>query len=185
MSDVIARRYAQAMAEVAEADGVVEVVGRDLERFTALMAGGEGALGDALASPVFTSDERRGVLEQLLPRLGMHPLTGNLLHVVNDKRRFALMGAIADAYRDLADERANRTRITVQTASPLTPDLEREVRDAFARVTRKEVVLTTEVRPELIGGLVAKVGDTVYDSSIRTRLEQMKLALLSAPAAQA
>lgn len=185
MSDVIARRYAQAMADVAESEGAIEAVGRDLERFTSLMAGGDGALGEALASPVFTSDERRGVLDQLVPRLGLHRLTGNLLHVVNDKKRFALMPAIAAAYRDLADERANRTRITVQTASPLSADLEREVRDAFARVTRKEVLLTTEVRPELIGGLVAKVGDTVYDSSIRTRLEQMKLALLAAPTAQA
>jgi F-type H+-transporting ATPase subunit delta len=185
VSDVIARRYAQAMAEVAESEGAIDTVGRDLERFAALMSADGGALGEALASPVFTSDERRAVLEQLLPRLGLHPLTANLLHVVNDKRRFPLMSAISTAFRDLADERAHRTRISVQTAAPLTADLEREVREAFERVTRKQVILTTEVRPELIGGLVAKVGDTVYDSSIRTRLEQMKQALLAAPVAQA
>ncbi len=185
MSDVIARRYAQAMAEVAEPEGVVEVVGRDLERFAELMAANGGPLGDALASPVFTTEERRAVIDQLLPRLGLHRLTANLLHVVNEKRRFALMSAIASAYRDLADARANRARITVQTATPLGAELEREVREALERVTSKQVLLTTELRPELIGGLVARVGDTVYDSSIRTRLEQLKQSLLQGPVAQA
>ncbi len=184
MSDVIARRYATALADVASEAGAVEPVGRDLERFSALM-GDAGGLGDALASPVFTSEERRAVLDQLLPRLGLHPLTANLLHVVNDKRRFALLSAIALAYRDLADSRAGRARITVQTASPIDAALEDDIRRALERVTRKQVVLTTEVRPELIGGLVAKVGDTVYDSSVRTRLEQLKQSLLQSPVGQA
>lgn len=185
MSDVIARRYAQAMAEVAEPEGLMETVGRDLEAFSALMERDGGSLGDALASPVFTTEERRAVLEQLLPKLSLHRLTANLLHVVNDKKRFSLLPAISRAFRDLADARANRARITVQTASPLTPELERDVRAALERATRKSVILTTEVRPELIGGIVAKVGDTVYDSSIRTQLDKIKQALLAAPVAQA
>jgi F-type H+-transporting ATPase subunit delta len=185
VSDVIARRYAQAAAELAEADGILEAVGRELDRFAALLTADDGALGDALSSPVFTSEERKGVLDALLPRMGLSQLTVNLLHVVNDKRRFALVPAIALAFRGLADTRANRARITVQTATPLDAALERDIREMLGRVTGKQVILTSEVRPELIGGVVARVGDTVYDSSIRTRLEELKRALLQGPMAQA
>lgn len=183
MSDVIARRYAHALADVAAEAGAVEQVGHDLDRFVSVMA--TAGLGDALASPVFTSEERRGVLDELLPKLGLHPLAANVLHVVNDKKRFALLSAIALAFRDLADSRAGRARITVQTAAPIDAALADDIRRALERVTRKEVLLTTEVRPELIGGLVAKVGDTVYDSSVRTRLEQLKQSLLQSPVGQA
>jgi F-type H+-transporting ATPase subunit delta len=94
-----------------------------------------------------------------------------------------IVPAIALAYRDIADERAGRQRVTVQTAEPLSPQLQAEVRSALESTTGKTVILKTEVHPELIGGLVARVGDIVYDSSIRTRLEQMKLALLNTPIA--
>jgi len=169
------------MIEAAAEAGAVEAVGSDLSRFVDMMERDDALLGSALASPVFSHDERRAVLDAVLPRAGFHPLTNNLLHLVNDKRRFDRVHDIVDAFQRLADDRAGRARVTVQTAEPLTPQLEAEVRQALEAVTRKTVVLRTEVRPELIGGLVAKVGDVVYDSSIRTRLEQLKQALLEAP----
>lgn len=187
-TDVLANRYAQAMVEIAADTGgtpQVESIQRDLDAFLALMDADGRRLGDALESPVFTVEERRAVLDRVLPRLGLGPLTENLLRLVNDKRRFPKLRAIAEAYRDLADARANRARVTVQTAQPLTPDLEAEVRHALERATGKQVVLQTEVHPELIGGLVARIGDTVYDSSLRTRLDQLKQALLRAPVAVA
>lgn len=181
MDDAVSRRYAQAMIEAAADADAVEAVGADLARFVELMESNGALLGDALASPVFSQDERRAVLDAILPRAGFHPLTNNLLHLLNDKRRFDRVHDIVAAYQAFADERSGRARVTVQTAEPLTPQLEAEVRQALEAVTRKTVVLRTEVRPELIGGLVAKVGDVVYDSSIRTRLEQIKQALLKAP----
>jgi F-type H+-transporting ATPase subunit delta len=181
VDDAVSRRYAQAMIDAAGEANAVEAVGADLSRFLELMDADHELLGGALASPVFSQDERRAVLDAVLPRLGFHPLTNNLLRLVNDKRRFDRVHDIVEAFRGLADDRAGRARVTVQTAEPLTPQLEAEVRQALEAVTRKTVVLRTEVRPELIGGLVAKVGDVVYDSSIRTRLEQIKQALLDAP----
>ncbi|MCB9685390.1 MAG: ATP synthase F1 subunit delta [Alphaproteobacteria bacterium] len=185
-SEVLALRYAQAMVEVAdEMPGASEAMARDLDAFMALMDRDGRQLGAALESPVFTVEERRAVLEQLLPKLGLHPLTANLIRLVNDKRRFPQLHDIADAFRDLTDERAGRARVTVQTAQALSPELEGEVRTALEKATGKTLILTTEVRPELIGGLVAKIGDKVYDSSLRTRLDQIKQALLRAPIAVA
>lgn len=183
MSDAVSRRYAQALIALAEEEGAVDRVGSDLDRFVSSGDLDDRALAVALESPVFTSEERRAVLDQVLPKLGFHTLTSNLLRLANDKRRMALVPAIALAYRDIADQRAGRQRVTVQTAEPLSPQLEAEVRAALESTTGRTVILKSEVHPELIGGLVARVGDTVYDSSIRTRLEQMKQALLNTPIA--
>jgi len=175
----IARRWAVALLQLASEERVVDRVADDLERFLAAVEAHGGAMGEALASPVFTADERRRVLDAMLPTLGLHPHAENLLRLANDKRRSGLVRAIVESYRELADALAGRARVTVETAEPLTPDLERDVRAALESVTGKQVVLRSVVRPELIGGLVARVGDTVYDSSVRTHLARIRQALLT------
>lgn len=180
MPDIsVSRRYARAMIEVASEANAVDRIGEDLQRFVRLLEEGGGDLRTALLTPVFTVDEREQVLNALLPRLDLHPLTANLLKLANQKRRLPLIANIARAYRDQADELAGRVRVRVSTAEPLTPQLEMEVRAAMERVTGKKVILETQVDPSLIGGLVARVGSRVYDSSIRTRLQNLKQALLS------
>ena len=136
-------------------------------------------LSDSLCSPVFTSEERAGVLEMLLPRLGLHPLTVNLLRLANDKHRFSVIADIADAFTELADEAAGRVRAEVITAEPMSPQVEAEVRAALERSTGKTIRLTTKVDSSLIGGMIAKIGGTVYDSSIRNRLERLKQDLFT------
>jgi len=174
----IARRWAEALIALADEDRVVDRVADDLERFLRAVGQHGAMLASALASPVFTVDERRRVLDAILPALGVHDHAANLLRLANDKGRFGIVSDIVSVYGELADERAGRARVTVETAEPLSPELEREVRQALEAVTHKQVVLHTVVRPDLIGGLVARVGDTVYDSSVRTQLERIRHALL-------
>ncbi len=174
-----ARPYAQAMIEIAAEAGILERVEQDLERFSQLWDEHEGLLAKALGSPVFTTEERRAVLQAVLPKLELHGMSANLIHLANDKGRLLMMREIAEAYRELADERAGRLRVLVQTAEPLSADLEAEVVKALSERTGKTIVLRTEVDESLIGGMVARVGGKVYDSSIRNRLSQMKDALLS------
>lgn len=185
MSDAAARRYAQALIELAAEVDAVDRVGADLDGFAQAAVANEGLLGGALASPVFTVEERRGVLDAVLPKLGVHDLVSRVLHLANDKGRMALVPKIAEAYRAMADVRTGRVRVAVQTAEPLTAQLETEVRMALEKLTGKTVVLTTEVEPELIAGMVARVGDKVYDSSLRTRLQMMRQSLLRSPIAEA
>jgi F-type H+-transporting ATPase subunit delta len=185
VSDVVSRRYAQALIEVAAAEDAIGPVGADLDRFVALLRANGDQLGGPLSSPVFTSEERRGVLDAVLPSMNLHPLVSNLLRLANDKGRMALVPAITEAYRDMADRRADRVRVIVETAEPLTPQLEIEVRASLEVMTGKTVLLESRVKPELIGGIVARVGDKVYDSSLRTRLEQMRQTLLRTPVAEA
>ena len=183
MPDIaVARRYAQAMIAVAAEANAVDQVGADLDSFTALLDDHGGLLRAALCTPVFTADERSGVLDVLLPRLALHPLSASFLRLVNDKRRMPVINDLRSAYATLANERAGRVEVQVTTAEPLSPQIELEVRQAMAQVTGKEVLLHTEVDASLIGGIVARVGGKVYDSSIRTRLEGMRMALLHAQA---
>jgi len=175
----VARRYAQAMIEVAAEVDAVDTVSNDLQRFVALLDANDGQLRDALCSPVFTTEERGAVLSELLPRLSLHEMAANLLRLVNDKGRFAAMPDIAEAFLTFADDRAGRQQVHVTTAEPMTPQVEAEVRSALEKATGKTVRLSTKVDPTLLGGLIAKVGGTVYDSSIRTRLEQLKHTLIA------
>lgn len=176
----VARRYANAMIEVAAEAEAVDRVGSDLERFVRLLDEGGGDLRNALCTPVFTVEEREAVLGAVLPRLELHPLTVNLLRLANAKRRLPLIGEIARAYRNAADARAGRVRVQVATATPLDGPLEAEIRAAMERVTGKTVILESRVDPALLGGIVARVGSRVYDSSLRTRLQSLQQSLVSA-----
>lgn len=177
-SATAAHRYADAMIQIASEAGAVEQIGTDLGRFEALLGEHEGMLGQALASPVFTVDERRKVLDAVLPKLELHHLTSNLVRLVNDKGRLGIFSDIAAAYQELADERAGRLRVVVQTAEPMSDELQADVKGALEAQTGKTIVIEPQVDPELIGGMIARVGGKVYDSSVRTRLHQIKNALL-------
>lgn len=174
----VARRYARALLDLAREGGLLDRVDADLNAFVAATA---GDLGVVLSNPVFTPSERTAVLDAVLPRLALDPLTVTFLRLVLDKDR---MGAIADihrAYRALADVEANRVRATVTTAAAIDAATERQVVDALSAATGKTVVVTTKVDPSLLGGMVAQVGSRVYDASLRSRLEQLQLSL-AAPA---
>lgn len=175
----VAQRYARALMELAEESGAIEKIATDLRQLVALALSHDGVLLATLSNPVFTLEERRGVLDTMLGRMGLHPMTANIARLLLDKSRFAALPDIADTFSREADARAGRVRVKVQTAEPLTGPLEAEVRTALERVTGKSVVLETEVAAGLIGGMVARVGGTVYDASIRTRLENIKSRLLA------
>ena len=187
MSDLnVATRYAEALIDVAAEAGAVDAVGADLNQLADLLAAHDGMLRAALCTPVFSADERRGVLAELLPKLSLQTLSNNFVHVLNDKGRLAALEGIARVYADLANERAGRVTVRATTAEPMTDATAAAVRDAMAKATGKQVVLKTEVDPDLLGGIVVRVGGTVYDASLRTRLNDLKHSLLHAgPTAEA
>ena len=177
----VAQRYAVAMIEVADELGIIEQVGSDLGGFADLVEAHDGLLKAAFSNPGFSVEERRAVLDDLLPKLEAHGTTANFLRLVNDKGRLGLAEEIAEAFGELADAKAGRIRVTVETAEPMTPQVQAEVQAALARATGKDVILRTQVVPELIAGLVARVDGKVYDSSLRTRLQSLKQALIASP----
>ncbi len=179
----IARRYATAFIALAAENRAVDKLGEDLTKALALMDANDGQLYTALSNPVFTSEERKAVLAKVVPMVKLKALTRNMLNLMLDNGRFALLRDVVEVYSEMADDKAGRARVLVETAEPLTPQLESEVRTMLESVTGKTVTIETKVSPELIGGIVARIGSRVYDASIRTRLENVKTALLNASTA--
>lgn len=176
----VARRYADAMIDVAAEQNAADAIGIDLDGFTKLLDAHDGLLRRTLCTPVFSTEERTAVLQELLPKLGINPLTANFLSLLNDKGRLSAIDAIASAYRDRADEKAGRLSVRVTTAEAMSADIAKEVKAALSKATGKDVVLAADVDPDLIGGMVVRVAGRVYDSSIRTRLQDVRRTLLSA-----
>ena len=178
----VARRYAKAFLSAAEEVGATDALLADLLRFQAAAAQNDRELFRALANPVFTLDERKAVLDVVVLKLGVHPLTCNLLMVLLDKGRFAELHFLAEEYHAMADVRAGRARVSVETATPMGRVLEDAVRAALERVTGKQVILETRTNPDLIGGMVARVGSKVYDASVRARLDDIRQRLIHSQA---
>lgn len=181
----LGRRYARALVSLGQEAGCIERIDRDLSAFAEVMDLGGGALRGTLISPSLTTVERGRVLDEVLKHVSLHPFVRNLLRLLNDKSRFFIFDDIRRAYTELADELAGRVRATVTTARPLGLSLRAQVQAALTRATGKDVVVGFEVDSELIGGIVARVGDKVYDASVRARLQEMEHSLLSGEVAEA
>lgn len=178
----VAARYADALIEVAAEAGKIDAIGADLATVQGLFEANEGQLMAFIASPVFTVEERAAVLDQVLPKVQIDPFVTNLLKLMNANRRLGIFAALRTQYDALADEKSGRARVKVTTADALTPALESEIKAALEASTGKTVIVEHTIDPSLIGGMIARVGGTVYDSSLRTRLSKLKHALIVAEA---
>ena len=173
----LSKRYAKALADVAAERGVVEEVGRDLKRIAELFKGNREAV-TFFANPAVSLADKRSVLQSLAARAEVQPLSANVLGLLLEKRRLLYLEEIALAYEELADERLNRGKATVTSAAPLSEPMLEGLKVRLRRATGKEVYLEARVDPAILGGLVAQVGSTVYDGSLRTQLRRMREQLL-------
>ena len=174
----LARRYARALVELGREGNNVDELGRDLDRFHDVLLVGGADLQVALGNPAVTGLEKKAVVEALLQRVDLHPLSKNFLRLLVDKTRFGILADIRREYRALADEIANRARAVVTTAEPASAALTAQVRGALTKATGKDVQVEFKVDPTLLGGVVAQVGGTVYDASVRSRLKSIQQALV-------
>jgi F-type H+-transporting ATPase subunit delta len=181
----LARRYARALLGLAQSGPQRDKLAKDLDAFAALCrsedADGQVVL-TVLASERHPAAHRKRLVDAFLRRLGGDPLLGKFLHYVIDRGRMEGVLEIARAYRRMADEAAGRIDAQITSAAPLPPDVLAKIKQALERATGKQVIATTAVDPELIGGVVAKVGSTVVDGSVRAALAQLKAGLSTQPA---
>jgi F-type H+-transporting ATPase subunit delta len=181
----LARRYARALILLGQENNALDVIGAGLGVIGGVLDLNGGQLRGVLVNPGVPLAERHAVLSEVLRRLGLHAYVNNFLRLLLDKSRFAVLPEITLAFGEMADELAGRVRATVRTARALDAVTSAQVEGALAQATGRTVVVRYVVEPGLIGGMVAQVGDKVYDSSVRGRLEQLQLALtrdlLSAP----
>jgi len=176
ISSDLAKRYARAFFDIAVEEGKIEDYGRELLSFSSIVVQNK-ALQEFLANPIFELKAKKTVIEELLGRVTMSDRTANFLRLLVDKQRIGMLGEVENAYRELMDKTLKKVRVSVRTAYPLTADLEQALRQRVADMTGKEVEMTVEDDTSLIGGLVVRVGDTLYDGSIKAQLGNIRKLL--------
>jgi F-type H+-transporting ATPase subunit delta len=161
--------YAQAIFQIAEAEGVLETVEDELFRFAKAVEQ-QGQLRDALTDPALPADRKKAVLQELLgTKASRH--TVSILSFLVDQGRARELSRIIDELARVAAERRQHAVAEVRSAIPLDGGQRERLVAALERATGKKIELKVLVDPSVVGGVVARVGDQVIDGTIRRRLE--------------
>jgi F-type H+-transporting ATPase subunit delta len=172
-SSAAARRYARALFGLAEDTGAVAQVRSELAAMAELFES-EPALRNALFRPLHPVAERRAVLRALGERLSLTPIVRNFFAYAIDQRRLVDFDAIRAEYEQLADAAAGLVKAQVTSATPLDDAQRERLQRALTARTGRNVELEVSIDPALIGGVVASVGNVVFDGSLRTQLTQLR-----------
>jgi F-type H+-transporting ATPase subunit delta len=182
MPDALAFRYARALADLVfvPASGIQpEEVVAELVAFEEALAASPD-LKVALESPTVPPARKRAVIERLSEFLPLSGLVRRFLFVLTGHRRTSIATEVREAFEAVADERLGIARADVTSARPLPEVSRQEITTTLTRLTGREIRARFRVDGNLIGGVVARIGSTVYDGSIRGQLEGMKRKLAGA-----
>lgn len=172
----VGRRYARALFEIALEDGNVDAVIGELEAVSSAMATSSD-LRELLTFPTHSLELRRGVFGSVADRLGTGPIVRNFVHLLLERNRMSAFDACLQSFRARADEHLGQVRGEVVSARPLTADQLAAIQTKLEQTTGKRVLLETREDPTLLGGIVARVGNTLYDGSLKTRLDGIQRAM--------
>ncbi|MGE5675703.1 MAG: ATP synthase F1 subunit delta [Mycobacterium leprae] len=180
LSQAVARRYARALFDLAQDKGLVDQVDRELGMVVSLVGSNrqlKAVMDDVLIGP----EVKRDLVEKLFTGK-LSPLVLNFVLVVVSKRREAHLPNMYRAFMDLANELRGIVEVEVRSAVPLAEETVQRLEGKLVARLGKRVRFQTQVAPELIGGLVVRVGDELMDGSVRTRLQRMRDRLTHAKA---
>jgi F-type H+-transporting ATPase subunit delta len=171
--ETAAKRYAQAAFAVALERGNADRWLGDLDALDSLVAQPEAAA--VLQSDRVPDIEKERLLKAALP--DVEPAVLNLARLLVAKRRIRLAPQVREEFSNLLDAHEGRARATVTTAVPLTDEQKAQVAQRLSQISGKTVTLEQVVDPGIVGGLVARIGDTLIDGSTRSRLAALKKSL--------
>jgi F-type H+-transporting ATPase subunit delta len=172
----MAGRYASALFELAKQDKQLPEVEGQLKAFQTMLDD-SGELRRLVRSPVISAGDQAKALSAILQRAGISGLTANFLSLITRKRRLFAVGDMIKGFRVLLARERGEVSADVATAHALTPDQLTQLKDALRISVGKEVQVNTRVDPNLLGGLVVKIGSRMIDSSLRTKLNNLKVAM--------
>lgn len=172
----VADRYARSLHELAAEAGKVDAVEAALGDFETLIS--ESAeLKRLIESPVFSADEQAAAMDAILAKAKMEPLASNFMHVVARNRRLFALPAMIRAFRDIAARERGEVTAEVTSAAELNATQEKQLKATLKEVAGKDVKLSVTIDPSILGGLIVKLGSRQIDTSLKTKLSSLKLAL--------
>ncbi len=171
-----ATRYANALIELADEAGAVDQVAGDLDGVMAMISA-SADLSRFMKSPVITADEQARTLDAVMPQLNVSALTANFLRLLAKNRRLSSLGDMAQAYRALVQQQRGAAVAEVISADPLSKEQTDALKSALKISTGKDIDVRSTVDSGLIGGLIVKLGSRMIDTSLKTKLNQLKITL--------
>lgn len=169
----VARRYAFALADVVTERGEAREVQQELKIWEQMLAANVN-LSTAFANPTIPLEQKRAVLNRLIDLSRPRPTTTNFLKVLLQNQRLTELSEINKRFDQVLDERAGLVAATVTTARPIPKDVHDRLEGTLSSLTGKKVRIDFETDPELLGGVVTRIGSTVYDGSIKNQLQLIK-----------
>jgi F-type H+-transporting ATPase subunit delta len=169
----ISKRYARAFFEIAAEEKKLEQLHSELNQFSSMITQNK-ALKEFLANPIIEQDNKKAVVEKIISKLNFSKMTVNFLKLLVDKKRIDSLPDIEICYRQLMDEALKKVRINVKTAFPLSSKMRDYIIANMEKISGRKADITVETAPELLGGVIISVGDTLYDGSVKSQLNNMR-----------
>ena len=169
-------QYANALADIALAQGAAEPASKQLENFGAAYAQ-SAELPTFLASPAVSMEAKHAVIEKITGRLGASKIIRNFLFVIADHRRTHLIPEIIEAFQQVLRQRQGVAEAEISSAVEMSAAQKKELAATLARLTGKKIEPKYSLDPALLGGALVRIGDTIYDGSLRSRLNEMRARL--------
>ena len=177
-SMTVARRYASALADVLADQDDEAVVREELKAWEQLVEGNPLLL-EALTNPTVAYDQKSKVLNELIAKAKVRPTTANFLRVLLRNQRFAALAPINAKLAELMDERAGVVSAEVVSARPISESVRNALEETLQQITDRRVRLSFATDETLLGGIVTRIGSTIYDGSVRSQLERLEQELAS------
>lgn len=169
----VARRYAAALADVVIVKGEARQVQEELSAWEMMMQANEPLL-EVFRNPTIPYEQKRKVLTALITRARVRPTTANFLQVLLQNQRLGDLSEVNKRFAQVLDERSGVVSAEVTTARPVPDDSQQALRAKLSAMTGKDVRLSFKTDEELIGGMVTRIGSTIYDGSVRSQLRLAK-----------
>jgi F-type H+-transporting ATPase subunit delta len=169
-------QYANALADIVLEQGAAEAARKQLEDFLAAYREST-ELRNFLATPAVTRQDKHAVIEKLVARLGASKIIRNFLFVVVDNRRAHLLPEIVESFEHLLRQREGIAEAKITSAVELSSKQKSTLLETFERLTGKKLQAKYALQPGLLGGAVVRIGDTIYDGSVRKRLNVLRAQL--------
>lgn len=176
MSASMAGRYAAALFELAKEQKQLPQVEADLRTFQGILDSSDD-LRRLVRSPVISAEDQAKALGAVLTKAGISSLTGNFFKLIARNRRLFAIADMLKDFRSLLARERGEVSADVVSAHTLTPDQMNALRDALRAQVGKDVQINTSVDPNLLGGLIVKLGSKMIDSSLKTKLSNLRVAM--------
>jgi len=173
INNTLARRYAKALVQIGSEGGLIDRFRDELSAIDSIFSANAN-LKAVFANPAYTAEQKKEIMKDLITKVKCSELVGNFLLLLVDKNRVAFLDQIVQTYETLADEQSGIIRPIIKTAFELDATQVASIQSALEKKSGKKVVAQVTVDQSLLGGVVTQIGDTAFDSSVKTQLKRIQ-----------